>query len=103
METQRKTAIIIGAGPAGLTAAIYARRGADGDFLSVHDGGERYIGLSEEVKELPGIIYLDEDFRIDEELFVFGGIGTRYPSPSAVRFLPRDLPLRNSSAAGAFV
>ncbi len=66
-------------------AAIYARRGADGDFLSVHDGGERYIGLSEEVKELPGIIYLDEDFRIDEELFVFGGIGTRYPSPSGNR------------------
>ena len=46
-----------------------------------HFNGERYIGIDMDILELPGVRLIDRDTRIDEELFLFGGITGRrcYP------------------------
>lgn len=69
-------------------AVIYMHAGADGAYYSVRQGEpHRYVGLSETVKALPGIVMVEEDHRIiDEELELFAGIPlTRPLSPSNAR------------------
>ena len=57
------------------SAGIYMQKTAGGDYYH----GERYIGINKEILNLPQLILLEGDYRIDEELFLFGSIrGRRY-------------------------
>ena len=68
---------------------IYIEKGADGQFFSFRGDGElHYIGLSDEVKALPNLVWLDGDEVLDEELTVISGLdGGRLmpPGNSAIR------------------
>ena len=74
-------------------AKIYIRREAQGEFYS-DDGeiGVRYSGMPREALALPQIEWVDGDLDLDEELFLFGGIGTRQGSPETNRRLKKRIP-----------
>lgn len=59
------------------TARIVMQRTA----AEPHYNGERYIGIDKTVLDLPNIVMLDGDKRLDDELFLFSGITGRrcYP------------------------
>lgn len=52
---------------------------------------ERYIGLDKQISKLPGVHFLDGNYRIDEELFLFSGIKGRRLWPQSNRTLGRVL------------
>lgn len=60
-------------------AKIYMQRTAGGEYYSIRDEGEVYIGIDKRILELPGLVQLDGDCQIDEELHLFSGVkGTRF-------------------------
>ncbi len=70
-------------------AAIYLQRTATGDYYS--DTGRtdvpeeeryRYIGIDKRIAELPGVVFLDGDCRIDDELSLFTLRERTVPVPS---------------------
>ncbi len=64
-------------------AKIYAQKGADGAFYAFREDGEaHYIGLPDEVKALPGIVWIEGDEVIDEEITLISGLaGDRLMPP----------------------
>lgn len=69
-------------------AVIYAQRGADDAYCSLVED-MHYIGISDAVKEIRDITWLDGDCEIDGELSVFAGIGYTQPAPAGNRELGR--------------
>lgn len=64
-------------------AKVYMQKTACEEYYSEHkEGHVHYIGLAPEVKDLEQIIYADREYKIDEELSLFSGIGNDYPIPS---------------------
>ncbi|MCR5089714.1 MAG: MBL fold metallo-hydrolase [Oscillospiraceae bacterium] len=66
------------------TAAVYMQRTAVGTFYA-DDGPEtepRYIGLERAASGLPQIIFVDGDFRIDDELYLLTVEQRKHPLPS---------------------
>lgn len=68
-------------------AKIYFRKGAEADYCSVSGGPLHYIGMDPAAKVLPNSVWLTEDTRIDDELFIFGGISGRRAWPEGNRAL----------------
>ena len=67
----------------GPSAKIFIQADAAGDFYSDEVGGElRYIGLDKRIFELPQVVAVRGDLRIDDELFLMSGIGLEHPLPS---------------------
>ena len=64
-------------------ADIYMRRGADEPHYNV----ERYIGVDRRILSLPRLHVLDGDLRLDDELFLFGGVTGTHSRPSGNRAL----------------
>ena len=61
------------------TAKIYMQKTAGGDYYNLRDGLEKYIGIDKVILELPQIVFLNGDYRIDEEVYVFTNIlGRKY-------------------------
>lgn len=68
-------------------AYIYIQKGALNDFYH----GERYIGIDKRIAELPQLHLLDEDCKIDDELFLFTGItGRRFWPQSNLALTKRE-------------
>ncbi len=72
-------------------AKIYLQRAATGDYYSdtgaadvPDDERYRYIGIDKAIAALPQVVFLDGDYRIDDELFLF-----------TVRNRVRDVPFTN--------
>lgn len=62
-------------------ASIYLHALAGKDYYHLSARGERYIGIDKEILNLPQVITLQGDRKIDDELFLFSGItGNRYPA-----------------------
>ena len=68
---------------------IYMQRGAGGAFYHLKQQEEKYIGLDPGILKLPQCVFLDGDYRIDEELFLFSGIKGRRMWPEGNRELKR--------------
>ncbi len=68
-------------------AVIFMQQAALGDFYH----GERYIGVDKGIADLPGIKLLNGDFRLDEEISVFAGIGGRRFWPESNLGLSEDV------------
>ncbi len=66
-------------------ARIYMRRNAGGDYYN----GERFIGIDKEILKLPNIIYTDDYFKIDENLFLFSKITGRREWPASNKMLSK--------------
>lgn len=63
------------------SAKIYLKNSAGKDYYNLTDNKEKYIGINKEILKLPQCIFIKEDTKIDEELFLFSGItGTKYPA-----------------------
>lgn len=55
--------------------------------IEPHYNGERYIGIDKNILELPDVLLLDGDTKLDDELFLFGGITGRRCYPQGNRKL----------------
>ena len=67
-------------------AKIYVPEAAFGEYYSVNKAGEpHYIGLAAEIRELSQVVKVSAEgiYKIDEELSIFSGIGSKHPIPSA--------------------
>ena len=71
------------------SAKIYIQRSAFGDYYSHHDPHDvpKYIGIDKEIADLHQVIMVDGDMRLDDELYLFSGIGNIYPIPSTNKSL----------------
>uniref|UniRef100_UPI00405660A4 MBL fold metallo-hydrolase n=1 Tax=Acetatifactor sp. TaxID=1872090 RepID=UPI00405660A4 len=58
-------------------AQIYLQNTAGGDYYSVREKGEEYIGIDKEILTLPQVRLLEGDVTIDEELSLFTNITGR--------------------------
>ena len=58
-------------------AKIYIQNTAKGAFYNYRDQEEKYIGMDEKISSLEQVIFLDGDFKIDEELSIFTGVTGR--------------------------
>ncbi len=68
-------------------APIYVQEGARGEFYHQKESELRYIGLSEETKQLSQMVWLQGDWRIDEEISLFTGVTGRRCWPDGNREL----------------
>ncbi len=60
-------------------AKIYMHKLAAGDFYNFKEGYEKYIGIDKDILKLPNLQLLDDDFQIDDELYLFSKItGRKY-------------------------
>lgn len=72
-------------------AVIYLSRNAGGDYYSIRETGNTYIGIDREILKLPQVRLVEGELRIDEELSLFSGItGGRFRAKSNERLLRRD-------------
>ncbi len=67
------------------TAQIIMQRKA----AEPHYNGARYIGIDKAILDLPNVRLIDGDVRLDDELFLFGGITGRRCYPQGNRKLSR--------------
>lgn len=67
------------------TARIIMQRTA----AEPHYNGERYIGIDKAILNLPNIVMIDGDKRLDDELFLFSGIAGRRCYPQGNNKLSR--------------
>ncbi len=72
-------------------ATIYIRKNATGRFCNLKNGGTKYIGMDPAIATLRQIVFLDGDFRIDDELTVFTGIRGRRLWPQGNATLKREV------------
>ena len=104
-------------------AKVYIQAAASGDYYSLDGGGKppRYIGLPEEIRGLfentadgsgqigatyrehapDQVTWLEGDFRIDDELSIFTGIGNDHPVPAGNLKLKERVPDHADSVNGA--
>ena len=60
-------------------AKIYMQKTAGGDYYNLRDDSEKYIGIDKAILKLPQVVFLNGDYRIDEEIYVFTDIlGRKY-------------------------
>ncbi len=63
------------------SARIYMRDNVDGEYYNLKDNKEKYIGIDKSIINLPQCIFVTDDTKIDEELYIFTGIkGNKYPA-----------------------
>lgn len=68
-------------------AAILMQHTACREYYHQNDAVEKYIGIDPLIKELPQIVWVEGNRKIDEELFLFGGVTGRRLWPSGNREL----------------
>jgi len=67
-------------------AGIYMQKAAGEDYISIRESGETYIGIDKEILNLPQLVLLEGDAKIDEELSVFSNVvGRRFWPKSNLR------------------
>ena len=60
-------------------ATIYMQNTAGCDYYNLRDNIEKYIGIDKKILDLPQVHFLNGDYRIDEEIYVFTNIlGRKY-------------------------
>lgn len=64
-------------------AKIYMQKSASGAYYHLKSEEEKYIGIDKQIMELPQLVLLDGEYRIDDELFIFSNItGKRFRAKS---------------------
>lgn len=70
-------------------AKIYIQNTAKGAFYNYRNQEEKYIGMDEKISSLEQVIFLDGDFKIDEELSIFTGVTGRKLWPKGNEILKK--------------
>lgn len=68
-------------------AVIYLQKTAGGEYYHKEAGEERYIGIDSRILRLGNVKIIEGAYRIDKELFLFGGVTGRKLWPSGNRVL----------------
>lgn len=63
-------------------ARILMQRLSGEEYYHQNDSMEKYIGIDPRIKKLPQVEWIDGDKRIDDEVFLFGGVTGRRLWPS---------------------
>lgn len=72
-------------------AEIYLKASAGGDFYHLKENGEKYIGIDKEILSFRQCRFVQEDLKIDDELYLFTDItGRRYPSKGNLSLKRRE-------------
>lgn len=73
------------------TARLYMRDTAGEDYYHVTESMEKYIGIDKRILELPQVIAVKGELRIDEEMSLFGDItGRRYPAKGNLQLKKKE-------------
>lgn len=59
------------------TALIYMRQNAGEAYYHKSAQTEKYIGIDPEILKLPQVVFVDGDYRIDSQLYLFSGVTGR--------------------------
>ena len=59
------------------TAKIYMQQNAAGEYYHKDETVEKYIGIDQEIKHLPQVVWVDGDCKIDDELELFSNVTGR--------------------------
>lgn len=59
------------------TAKIYMQQNAAGEYYHKDETVEKYIGIDQEIKHLPQVVWVDGDLKIDDELGLFACVTGR--------------------------
>lgn len=59
------------------TAKIYMQQNAAGEYYHKDETVEKYIGIDQEIKRLPQVVWVDGDCKIDDELELFSNVTGR--------------------------
>ena len=70
-------------------AKIYIQSTALGDYYNVKDEAPRYIGVDKNIADLPNLIKVQGNLKIDDELFIFTNIKGKNPIPDGNKTLMR--------------
>ncbi len=63
------------------TAKIYLKSTAGGEYYNLSHGYDKYIGIDKEILNLKQCVFVSDDYKIDDELFLFTNItGRKYPA-----------------------
>ena len=73
---------ILGFAELNSSAKIWMQKSAIDAYYHVNDKLEKYIGIAPEIQKLPQVKWIEGNYRIDEELFVFSGVTGRRLWPS---------------------
>lgn len=73
---------ILGFAELNSSAKIWMQKSAIDAYYHVNDKLEKYIGIDPEIQKLPQVKWIEGNYRIDEELFVFSGVTGRRLWPS---------------------
>lgn len=65
------------------TALIYMHEKANGDYYSIHDGKEKYIGIDKEISNLDNIELINTEEEIDDEISIFTNANGRREWPQS--------------------
>ncbi len=72
-------------------AKIYMQSVAAEDYISIRETGETYIGIDKDILTLPGLVFVDGDKIIDEELHLFAHVtGRRFWAKSNLRLKRKE-------------
>ncbi len=77
-------------------AAVYIHKNAVGAFYNCRHTPPKYIGMDARIVELPQVVWVDGDLKIDDELSLFTGVTGR-------RLWPRGNEVLRKRVGGAFV
>lgn len=64
-------------------AKIYMHEKADGDYYSIHDDKEKYIGIDKEISKLENIRLVNSEEKIDDEISIFTNASGRREWPQS--------------------
>lgn len=68
-------------------AVIYMRSNVGGEYYSLKETGEKYIGIDKDILKLPNIKFVSKNMKIDEELSLFTGVTPHRNLPKGNRLL----------------
>lgn len=75
---------------------IYLQKVAGQDYYNLRDDMEKYIGIDKRILDLPQVHFLNGDYRIDEEVYIFTDIHGR-------KYWPQSNLLLKEKVEGRFI
>ncbi len=70
-------------------AKIYIQKTAQGDFYNYRNQEEKYIGMDKKISFLSQVVFLEGNYKIDDELFLFTGVTGRKLWPKGNEILKK--------------
>lgn len=73
------------------TAKIYLHALAGGEYFNDYNSQHKYIGIDKDILNLPGLIPVDGNMKIDGELFIFSSVNCTRPIPAGNSILKQEV------------